>query len=252
MMIIKKIIFFTLIIFLHSCATTGVNINKNIKEKKYYSSTGFALIYENDLNSQGIINKKMDNTKVMTLHSSLKKNTLIKIINPNNSKFVETKIMKNGTYPKIFNIVITKKIAEFLELDENNPYIEVYETKKNKIFVAKEGNIFDEEKQVATNAPVDEIKMDDLSKTKLDDTTKNTSKINKFIILISDFYYLESANNLKNELIKETKNNNFVVKKISNNKYRLSVGPFKNFNALKSTYISLNNLGFEELNIYNE
>ena len=42
------------------------------------------------------------------------------------------------------------------------------------------------------------------------------------------------------------------TRKISNNKYRLLAGPFKNFNALKSTYISLNNLGFESLNIYEE
>ena len=37
---------------------------------------------------------------------------------------------------------------------------------------------------------------------------------------------------------------------ISNNKYRLLAGPFKNFNTLKTSYISLNNLGFENLNIY--
>ena len=45
---------------------------------------------------------------------------------------------------------------------------------------------------------------------------------------------------------------NISVKKINNNKYRLLVGPFKNFNALKTTYISLNNLGFESLNIFRE
>ena len=53
------------------------------------------------------------------------------------------------------------------------------------------------------------------------------------------------------ELIK----NNFdkiSVKKINNKKYRLLAGPFKNFNALKTTYISLNELGFENLNIYKE
>jgi len=251
MTIIKRIILFTFIIFLHSCVNTGVNKNNITKEKKYYSSTGFALIYDDDLNAQGIINKKIDNGKIITIHSTLRKNTLIKIINPDNLKFVETKIIKNGKYPKIFNIVISKKIAELLEIDGNNPYVEIYETKKNKRFIAKEGFIFDEEKKVVTNAPVDEIKMDNLSESKSDEN-KSISKIKKFVIVISDFYYLESANNLKIELIKETKNNNFLVKKISNNKYRLSVGPFKNFNALKSTYISLNNLGFEELNIYNE
>ena len=45
---------------------------------------------------------------------------------------------------------------------------------------------------------------------------------------------------------------NFSVKKINDNKYRLSVGPFNNFNALKSTYISLNKLGFEDLNVFRE
>ena len=44
----------------------------------------------------------------------------------------------------------------------------------------------------------------------------------------------------------------FLVEQISDNKYRLSAGPFENFNALKSIYISLNNLGFEGLKIYRE
>ena len=58
--------------------------------------------------------------------------------------------------------------------------------------------------------------------------------------------------NLKNELSRKINLTNIMVKKINDNKYRLLVGPFKNFNALKTTYISLNNLGFESLNIYNE
>ena len=52
--------------------------------------------------------------------------------------------------------------------------------------------------------------------------------------------------------MKKFQTSKFSVKKINDNKYRLSVGPFKNFNALKSIYISLNNLGFEDLNIYRE
>ena len=71
-------------------------------------------------------------------------------------------------------------------------------------------------------------------------------------MVINDFYYESSANNLKNDLIQKTKMNNISVKKINNNKYRLLAGPFKNFNALKTTYISLNNLGFEGLNIYKD
>ena len=94
---------------------------------------------------------------------------------------------------------------------------------------------------------------------KINDLTLNKSKINKkltkknnFILVISDFYYMDSANNLKNELIKKININNLSIKKINNNKYRLLVGPFESFNALKTTYISLNKLGFEDLNVYNE
>ena len=85
-----------------------------------------------------------------------------------------------------------------------------------------------------------------------DKDKKKVFKDNNFIIVINDFYYEDSAINLKNELFKKNKFNNILVRKIGNNKYRLLAGPFKNFNALKTTYISLNNLGFENLNIYTE
>ena len=111
--------------------------------------------------------------------------------------------------------------------------------------------IFDEEKNVVEKVPVDEVKMDDLASGE-NEIEKKKIKSKNFILVISDFYYLDSANNLKKELLKKTKMSNILVKKINNKKYRLLVGPFKNFNALKTTYISLNNLGFESLNVYNE
>ena len=85
--------------------------------------------------------------------------------------------------------------------------------------------------------------------------TSNTKKVKlkktkSFILVISDFYYIDSANNLKNDISKKTNIKNISVKKINNKKFRLLVGPFKNFNALKNTYISLNKLGFENLNVY--
>ena len=93
--------------------------------------------------------------------------------------------------------------------------------------------------------------MDDLTNKTLE-VKKKILKDNNFTLIINDFYYEDSANNLKNELIKKTDMNNISVKKINNKKYRLVVGPFKNFKALKTAYISLNNLGFEDLNIYKD
>ena len=212
---------------------------------------GFALIYSDHHYLNKVVNKKIKNDDSVAMHNLLKINTPIKIINPDNSKFIETKIYKKADYPKIFNVVISRKIASFLELDFNNPYVEIIEVKKNKTFIAKKSEIFDEEKNVVEKVPVDEVKMDDLAKDE-NVIEKKKIKSKNFILVISDFYYLDSANNLKNELLKKTKMSNILVKKINDKKYRLLVGPFKNFNALKTTYISLNNLGFESLNVYRE
>jgi len=184
-------------------------------------------------------------------HTFLKKNTPIRITNLINSKTLDLKVSKRANYPKIFNVVLSKRVSTILELDNENPLVEIIELKKNKTFIAKEGNIFDEEKNVADKAPVDEIKMNDIT---IEQSKQDVEKTNnkKFILVISDFYYKESALVLKKDLVNKMNLDNIYIKKINNNKYRLLIGPFKNFNALKTTYISLNNLGFEGLNIYNE
>ena len=238
-------------IFLNSCADYKTDRITPKKEKQYYSSMGFALIYSDHHYLNKVVNKKIKNADSVAMHNLLKINTPIKIINPDNSKFIETKIYKKADYPKIFNVVISRKIASFLELDFNNPYVEIIETKKNKTFIAKKSEIYEEEINVSEKVPVDAIKMNDLTKDDTE-TKKKSDKKSNFILVISDFYYEESAISLKKDLVKKTKMNNISVKKINNKKYRLLVGPFKNFNALKTTYISLNNLGFESLNIYRE
>ena len=245
---LNRIILLILSLQLFGCA--GYQTTQK-DDRQYYSSSGFVLIYEDILYEQKVVNKKLDNENLSVMHNQLKMNTPIKIINPDNLKSIETKIYKKANYPKIFNMVISKKIASFLELDMNNPYVEIIEVKKNKTFIAKEGSIYQEEKNVADKAPVDEIEMNDLTKNKPKIDKKSTKK-GDFILVISDFYYLDSANNLKNELVKKIYISNISVKKINDKKYRLLVGPFKNFNALKTTYISLNNLGFESLNIFRE
>ena len=251
MNLIKKIIFLTLILLITSCANNKNYKSVQKKEKIFYSSHGFALIYEDNIFKDGIVNKKLNNDEIVVMHSLIKRNSLIRIINPENSKEIETKISKNSEYPQIFNIVISKKIASILELDQNNPYIEIIEVKKNKTFVAQESNTFDEEKNVADKVPINQVKMDDLTKIKVKTKEKSNKKYN-FILVVSDFYYEKSANDLMESLIKKTKVNNFSIKKINDKKYRLFVGPFKNFKALKTTYISLNKLGFEDLIVHRE
>ena len=250
MKIFLKVLFIFVFFFITSCVSNVQNNKSNIYKKELYSSLGFALIYSDESFANKIINRKMKSSDFGIMHSSLKKNTLVRIINPINEKFVIGKVLHTATFPKIFNIVITERISKTLELDFENPYVEVIELKKNKKFIAKEANIYDEEKNVAEKAPVNEIKIDDLSEEKPKKIKKN--KKNKYTLLISDFYYHDTAKKLKENLIKATKSKRIFIKKINDKKYRLLVGPFNNFNALKTIYISLNNLGFEDLNIYIE
>ena len=138
----KIILLFLITLLLNSCADYQINKRQDV-EKHYFSSTGFALIYEDDLYMKKVVNKKINNDDIRVMHNLLKPNTPIKIFNPENSKSIVTKIYKRANFPNIFNVVITKRIASALELDINNPYIEIIEIKKNKTFIAKESNMYE-------------------------------------------------------------------------------------------------------------
>ena len=69
-------IFFIFIILLNSCAEYSVKNNR--PEKKYYNSSGFALVYDINYYKQKLINKKINNDENHIMHRSLKKNTTVK------------------------------------------------------------------------------------------------------------------------------------------------------------------------------
>ena len=237
-----------LFVFIFSCTQDIKIIKKHPKViEPTYSSKGFALIYEDAIFENKIVNKKLNNNQDYVLHPFLKNNTLISITNPLNSKSLTAKIRKTDKYPSIYNIVITKKMAESLDLDINNPYVEVLTIKKNDKFIAKKGSIFEEEKNVANKAPVTSININDLSVS----TIKNEVKKKKplYIINIAEFYFIESAETVKNRFEKEANLTNIKIKKISENKFKVYSGPYVSFASMKKTYFSLNELGFENLDI---
>jgi hypothetical protein len=219
-----------------------------IKEPTF-SSKGFALIYDNSVFEKKIVDKKLNNGQNYVLHSFLKNNILVRISNPFNSKFLTAKIRKTNDYPSIYNIVITKKMADKLELDINNPYVEVLSIRENDKFIAKEASIFDEEKKVANKAPVTSINVNDMSASTV--KIKFKKKEPSYIIDIADFYFLESAETVKIRFEKEANLENIKIKKISKNKFKVYSGPHAYFNTVKDIYFSLNKLGFENLNIIN-
>ena len=248
-----------LFVFLFSCTQDMKIIKKHPKViEPTYSSKGFALIYEDAIFENKIVNKKLNNDQDYVLHPFLKNNTLVNISNPLNSKSLTAKIKETIEYPSIYNIVITKKMAKNLELDINNPFVEVYTIKKNDKFIAKKASIFEEEKNVADKVPVTSININDLSvsTTKSDvknSTTKSEVKKKKpsYIIDIAEFYFIESAETIKNRFEKEANLTNIKIKKISENKFKVYFGPYASFNFMKKTYFGLNELGFENLDIIN-
>ena len=237
-----------LFVFLFSCTQDMKIIKKHLKViEPTYSSKGFALIYEDAIFENEIVNKKLNNDQDYVLHPFLKNNTLVNISNPLNSKSLTAKIRETIEYPSIYTVVITKKMAESLDLDINNPYVEVLTIKKNEKFIAKKASIFEEEKNVANKVPVTSININDLSVS----TTKSEVKKKKpsYIIDIAEFYFIESAETVKNRFEKEANLTNIKIKKISENKFKVYFGPYISFASMKETYFSLNELGFENLDI---
>ena len=179
-------------VFLFSCTQDMKIMKKSSKiVEPTYSSKGFALIYDNSVFESKIVDKKLNNSQNYVLHPFLKNNTLVNISNPLNSKSLTAKIRETIEYPSIYSVVITKKMAESLDLDINNPYVEVLTIKKNDKFIAKKASIFEEEKNVVNKVPVTSIDISDLSVSNLE--IEDIKKKPSYIIDIAVFYFFESA-----------------------------------------------------------
>ena len=235
-------------VFLFSCTQDMKIIKKQSKlSEPTYSSNGFALIYEDSNFKNKIINIKLNNDQNYVLHAFLNNNTLVIITNPFNSKSLVAKIKNTSKIPSIYSIVITRKMADFLDLDDNIPYVEVFKGRNNKKFIAKKASIFEEEKNVAVKVPVKSIDINDFSAS----TQKKEVKKEKplYIIDIANFYFYESAKAAKNRFENEANLLNIKIEKISLNKFKVYSGPYDSFNSMKKTYMSLKHLGFENINI---
>ena len=144
--------------------TTNTNLNKKdqIFEKRY-KNAGFALIYQNDLEHI----KKLEHRSLNIYHKSLKKRSIVKITNPKNGKYLMAEVKTNRVkFSDFYNSVVSLRIAEDLDLDLNEPFVELVLVAKDSTFVAKKAKMFEEEKSVAEKAPVDGIQINDLNKKK--------------------------------------------------------------------------------------
>ncbi len=239
-----------LILFLTACQQFDNN-KKVVNYSNYlkYSTTGFTLIYDENLKKNNKISKKIDNRALVIFHKKIKKNSFVKITNPVNDKSIIAKVISNNVqFSDFYNSVITKRIANELSINSSEPYVDLVLISENSTFIAKKAKTFDEEKNVAEKAPVDGITIDNLG---ADLNKKKQVKKHKFLysIKIADFYYKDSAENMILRIKKETNLKNPLIKKLSQTKYRVLLGPFNDIKKLEKSFDEIKLLEFENLEI---
>ena len=245
----KSFLYLLIFFIVNACDVSNNKNSKNdfFKLQNKYKNSGFALIYSNDLSNV----KKLESRSLNIYHKSLKKRSKIKITNPSNGKYLIAEVKSNNEkFSNFYNSVLSLRIAEELELNHNEPLVEIMLISKDTTFVAKKTKMFDEERSVAEKAPVDGIQINDLNQ-KI--TKKKLSKSNKFSysIKIADFYYQDTAFVMKDRITNETSIKEVKIRKLSETKYRVLLGPFNDIKTLKDSFENLRSFNFENLEILN-
>ena len=245
-MIFRNITLIILLIFLISCDQFNSKTTKiNFKPEKKYKNSGFALIYSNDLNL-----KKLDQRSLQAFHKSLKAKSQVKITNPLNEKSLIAEIKSNRVqFSDFYNSIITQRIAEELEINPDEPYIEIILISKDSTFIASKSKTFDEEKKVAQKAPIDGIQISNLNGVSEKKNIKKSLNNFSYSIKVADFYYRKSAILMIERIKTETSIKDIKLIELSKTNFRVLLGPFNDINSLKDTFEKMNSLNFENLEI---
>ena len=242
---------FNLLFFLvlFSCVNKPLTEKKNaVLLKGFFLNKGFTLVYDEKFYTEKLVNGKIDNRSLTIFQKNLKKNTSVKITNLLNSKYIIAKVGNNNDYPSFYNSVISKRIKNELELDESEPYIEIKEIVEGTSFIARKAKTYDEEKNVADKAPVEDIQIKDLGKVE-----KKTIKVKKdkfnYIIKLGDFYFEKSAKLMKSRISNETPIKKININKLSSTRFRVFIGPYDNLISLKKSFNAINILEFDSIEI---
>ena len=245
-MIFRNTTLIILFIFLIGCDQyTSKKTKINFKPEKKYKNSGFALIYNEDLNL-----KKLDQRSLHAFHKTLKAKSQVKITNPLNDKSLIAEIKSNRVqFSNFYNSIITQRIAEELEINPDEPYIEIILISKDSTFIANKSKTFDEEKKVAQKAPIDGIQISNLNG--LSKKIDKTKKLNNFSysIKVADFYYKKSAILMIERIKTKTSITDINLIELSKTNFRVLLGPFNDINSLKDTFEKMNSLNFENLEI---
>ena len=243
-----KFLLILLSFFLIGCMQVPKQLDKTeIKLEKRYTNSGFALIFDESLDKI----RKLDDRSLMIYHKSLKRKSTVKITNPKNDKSLIAEVKSNNQkFSDFYNSVISKRIAEDLDLDFSEPLLEIKLVSRNSAFIAKKSKTFEEEKKVAEKAPVDGIQIKDLNSTPKK-KKKNKKLKFSYSIKLADFYYKSSAKTMISRIKNETNIKNSRIQQLSKTKFRVLIGPFNDIKSLKESYEKLRPMNFENLEILN-
>ena len=203
----KKIYLFFFVIFL-SCTS-----NYSVYERK-----GFAKINYNN--------------KII---SPLPKSTLLKVTNIENKKsvVVATNDISKNLGPRI--ITLPDNIFQELKLNKNLPLIHVQTLRKNKVFIAKKTEIYEQEKRVDKKVVIEKINIMNLANEK---KSKDSIYLN-----FGPFYNKIYANQLYKILKLRFNNKKLVFKDYQDKNYIISIGPLKNLTEFDKFYLKLGKIG---------
>ena len=240
----KRLLIISISFILFGCNPSINNTKKldiNIQQK--YSNLGFALIYDESLEKI----KKIDDRSLLMHHKFLKRKSAVKITNLKNGKSLIAEVKSNKQkFSEFYNSIISKRIAEDLELDYSEPYVEIILISKDSTFIAKKSKTFEEEKKVAEKAPIDGIQINDL---KNDDRKENKIIKEKFSfsIKLADFYYKSTAQTMISKIKAETSIKKSKILELSKTQFRVLIGPFNDIKSLKEAFEKLKSLNFENI-----
>ena len=151
-----------------------------INQKKPYTAKGFAYIYNNLDFEKKMIKGRMNNDIMQISHQNLRTGTLIKIINVSNNKSIVLKNTKRVNYPDFYKVLITKPVAEKLEIDLNLPLIEIIEIKKINHSLLKKQKFLKKKKKYLRKHQLHQLKF------------RTFQKINQKVLPLPQMNYLYS------------------------------------------------------------
>ena len=236
-------------IFLYSCEQTTNRKTSQIDFQSVhkYKNLGFALVYSNNQNKI----KKLEPRSLNIYHKLLKKRSIVKITNPKNKKYLIAEVKSNRVnFSNFYNCVLSQRIADELDLNLNEPYIEIVLVSKDSTFIAKKAKMFEEERSVAEKAPVDGIQINDLNSKEINANTVKAKNFS-YSIKVADFYYKDTAIMMLDRIKSETSIKKLKIIKLSEKKYRVLIGPFNDIKSLKGSFEKIDILNFENLEILN-